>query len=288
MNADHGLRTIDDSPPPVAVLMCVYAGDEPLRFSKALASIFQQNYPSALTKVYLGVDGPLPDDLERVVREHHSRLHKIHRNRTNLGLAKTLNSLVDTLGVEKYVFRMDADDRSYTNRFETQVSYMEAHPEIDVLGTALVEVDEFGREIARRGYPCSEDEARRYIPKASPVAHPTVCFRATFFERFGRYPERFRTTQDVALWFKALSKGAAIMSVPDYLYELTADDKLFYRRSAPKAVTEFLIYMRGVWQLYGFTWQIVYPILRLVFRLMPPKVIKAIYSSALRNRILNV
>ena len=45
--------------------------------------------------------------------------------------------------------------------------------------------------------------------------------------------------------------------------------------------------MNGVRRLYGlFTPKYVYPISRLVFRLMPVKVVKMIYGSNLRTRIV--
>lgn len=284
-----GELDIVDSPLPlVAVLMCVYHGDDPSRFGAALDSLLAQSYPRSRVHIYLGIDGPVPKALEDVVEAYGRHFYRIHRNPTNSGLSATLNSLVGHLSCERYVFRMDADDRSHPERFATQVRFMEQHPEIDALGTALVEVDESGNEITKRIYPRSSCEVRRYIPKASPVAHPTVCFRASFFERFGNYPTRYRTSQDVALWFRALSAGAVIVSIPDVVYELTTSDELFARRSASKALDEFGIYIRGIWRLHGFTWRYVFPVGRLLFRLTPLFFIRAMYSSVLRHRMLNV
>jgi glycosyltransferase involved in cell wall biosynthesis len=281
------LDIVDSSLPLVAVLMCVYRGDDPYRFGAAVQSLLAQTYPLSRVQIFLGIDGPLPKELEDVVEEYRRHFYKIHRNPSNSGLSATLNSLIGHLSRERYVFRMDADDRSHPERFATQVRFMEHHPEIDVLGTALTEVNGRGEEIARRVYPRYYRQVRRYITKASPVAHATVCFRGSFFERFGNYPTRYRTSQDVALWFRALAAGAVIVSIPDVVYEVTTSDDLFARRSASKALDEFGIYINGIWRLHGFTWRYVFPVGRLLFRLTPLFFIRAMYSSVLRRRMLN-
>ena len=43
----------------------------------------------------------------------------------------------------KYIARMDADDISFNNRLKIQVSYLKTHPNIDVLGGAIQEFDDF-------------------------------------------------------------------------------------------------------------------------------------------------
>ena len=39
---------------------------------------------------------------------------------------------------------MDADDIALPDRFEKQIAYLEAHPEVDMVGGAINEIDENG------------------------------------------------------------------------------------------------------------------------------------------------
>ena len=50
----------EESLPTVAVLMTLYQRDRLEFFSEALASIFRQNYPQERIRIYLAVDGPVP------------------------------------------------------------------------------------------------------------------------------------------------------------------------------------------------------------------------------------
>ena len=61
---------------------------------------------------------------------------------------------------------------------------------------------------------------------------------------------------------------------------------MMQRRSRMKAKTEFYAYMRGIKDLYGFSWRYIYPITRYVFRLLPPSVIEVIYGSKIRTLFL--
>ena len=102
-----------------------------------------------------------------------------------------------------------------------------------------------------------------------------------------RYDERFRTSQDIALWYDAVCAGYKIANLDEVTFRFRLANDMFKRRSRAKAWNEFRIYMNGVRRLYGlFTPKYVYPISRLVFRLMPVKVVKMIYGSNLRTRIV--
>ena len=85
---------------------------------------------------------------------------------------------------------MDADDIALPDRFEKQIAYLEAHPEVDMVGGAINEIDENGNDRGKTTrYPCESDLCRAFFAKRNPVAHPTVMFRRSFFEKAGwEYP----------------------------------------------------------------------------------------------------
>lgn len=265
---------------PVAVLISVYRKDSPYLFDRALKSIYSQSYKGEI-RIYLCIDGKIPEDIEEVVQKHLDKLFLVVRNDTNLGLAKSLNHLLKNMQGEAFAFRMDSDDWSTPDRFEKQIAEMIKRPKVDILGGAIREVDEAHNEIRLIRFPKDPQKIRRFIAWRSPLAHPTVCFRKSAIERFKAYPET-AVAQDWALWFKCLQQEMQISNIDDVVLDLTMPESLARRRSLKRATTEFKILCKGILGLYGLNWRLIYALLRFIFRLLPSRLVKIIYNSALR------
>lgn len=268
----------------VAVIMSVYRDDDPSLFDQALASVIDQRLPDDVqSRIYLGVDGPIGAPLEDVLRRHRGAVHQEVRHAVNLGLAPTLNRLIERLEGEIYVFRMDADDRSAPDRFARQIAYLDEHPDIDILGTAITEHDVTTGQ--RRVVRFSSDPAaaRRDMARRPPLAHPTACFRRAVFDAVGGYPV-VPYSEDIALWFKCLERGLRFDNLSDPLYDFTIGRHFWKRRGVRKAWREYLTWSQGVHRLEGPTWRQIYPLARLLMRIGPRTVQQAMYRSALRTR----
>jgi glycosyltransferase involved in cell wall biosynthesis len=270
-----------NSSSPVGVVISVYGGDDPELFERALASIERQEFDGGPLRIYLCVDGPVPPAIASVVERRSRSLHRIVRNDVNLGLAKSLNRLLDVLEDEAFVFRMDSDDFSHPDRISAQIAAMEARPQVDILGSAIHEVDRAGKRMRTVRYPESAAEIRNFIARRNPLAHPTVCFRRRAIERFAHYPE-VPLNQDWALWFECLKLGLTLSNVPAPLVDMTVSENFFRRRGARRALDEFRILVRGIRSIHGPTWRYLYPVLRLAFRLLPQGLIRRAYASRLR------
>ena len=266
---------------PVAVLMSVFGRDDASLVERALESVRWQDYRGGPVRLYLCVDGPLPPATAAVLEKHAGTIHRIVRNEVNRGLARSLNRLIDALGDEAFVFRMDSDDLSHPHRISAQLAALEARPDVDILGGSIREVDRAGSVLRVVRYPEDRDEIRRFIARRNPLAHPTVCFRRRAITAFGHYPE-VRLNQDWALWFECLALGLCLSNIGDVLVDMTVSDDFFRRRGTGRALEEFRISCRGIRRLYGFSWRYAYPALRLAFRLLPQPVIRRAYRSGLR------
>ncbi len=272
----------------ISVLMSVYKAEKAQHLHEALQSVWadQTRKPDEIVVVR---DGSLTEALDEVLQEWKTQLGEqlvILTNPQNVGLTKSLNKgLAYAKG--ELVARMDSDDLSIPGRFFLQEQYMAEHPDIAVVGGAIQEFDAENPCLAVRRYPLNPDEVRKYIHKASPLAHPAVMMRKAIFEKGIRYDERYRTSQDIALWFDVLDAGYQIGNLSDVVLHFRRDGDVFKRRSRAKAYNEFKIYMSGIRRLYGIvTWRYVFPIARLAFRLLPVSLVKRIYESGLRARVL--
>ncbi|WP_423997261.1 glycosyltransferase [Maribacter sp. IgM3_T14_3] len=271
----------------LSVIMSVYHKEKPEYLELAMNSIWTvQNLKP--TQIILIEDGELTDELYSVIEKWKNVLNQtlvIFKNKINIGLTKSLNIGIDN-ATGRYIARMDSDDVSVSGRFIKQIEYLEKNSEYSVVGSLAQEIDELGNYTNIRTYPFTDEEVRDYICKACPLQHAGVMMKREIFDSGIRYNEDYRLTQDLALWFTILNAGYKIGNIPECLIQFRITENSFVSRDKTKGLHEFKIYMKGIGKLKGITWRYVYPLSRLVMRYMPPKLIKGIYDSPLRKKIL--
>lgn len=250
----------------VAVILPVYKKDKVEYLSKSIESILYQTYKNF--DVYIGVDGPVGDDLKQCLdlldRQNQINIVWFPENR---GLACVLNDLLDICFKEgyEYIARMDADDISMTDRFEKQVKYLDEHPEIDVVGGAINEIDEDGNYRNKTIiYPETPEECRAFFSKRNPHAHPAVMFRKSFFDKLNgkKYRSEYRQNQDTMLWYDGLMSGTQHANIPDVVLNFRMTNAMFKKRRngwvfAKKQFKDRLMINKGLgygWKadVYGF------------------------------------
>lgn len=117
------------------------------------------------------------------------------------GLTQSLNRAL-RLANAPLLARMDADDVSLPERFERQLAFLDAHPDVGLLGTGCHEISA-GGEILRTISPPGDDGAiRRALIQRNPFVHSSVMMRRATLERVGGYDEALRVAQDYDLWMR--------------------------------------------------------------------------------------
>lgn len=137
-------------------------------------------------------DGPLTDELYEVIdefRESQSTL-KIVSLEQNQGLGNALNEGMKHCSFE-IIARMDTDDICYPDRFEKQISYMECHFDVDVVGCWTQEFyeDLEGHKVitSLKKFPNTVWHNIKYCTKRCPVEHPAVVLRKKAVLAVGGY-----------------------------------------------------------------------------------------------------
>ena len=110
------------------------------------------------------------------------------------GLTSTLNAGC-ALVRAPLIARMDADDVALPDRLERQVAFLDAHPDVALLGGGIVLVDEAGREFDREPGRAAPDLSER-----NELVHGTVVMRADAFRALGGY--RLDQSEDYDLWLR--------------------------------------------------------------------------------------
>ena len=276
----------------ISVLMSVYRSEQAACLQRALQSVWddQTRKPD---QIVLVVDGPVPEELELIVDSLQLTVNAsgtatmtVVKLPVNGGLTRALNVGLQHV-TSDLVARMDSDDIAAPNRFELQERFLEEHPEIDIVGGSMQEFDDEHECLNVRHYPQTHEEACKYIVKACPLAHPAVMMRKRMFDEGLKYDERYRMSQDIKLWYDAILAGYKIANLPDVCLYFRQQGDVFRRRSRVKAWNEFKIYMNGIYRMHGlFTTAYRYPIARYIFRNLPPSMVKKIYESGMRKRVL--
>jgi glycosyltransferase involved in cell wall biosynthesis len=161
------------NPPLISVVMPVYNAEKYLE--KAVASILGQ---SCVDFELIMVDDGSTDGSSAMLESFRQKDARVivQKHPQNQGIAVALNSGL-ALARGRYIARMDADDISLPDRFEKQVAFLEKHPEIDILGSAVQLIDQRGEKIGTLSAPLGDLAIRWSGLFSSSFLHPTVMLR---------------------------------------------------------------------------------------------------------------
>lgn len=218
--------------PVISVIMSVY--NEPIEWlNMAVESILNQTYRDF--EFIIVNDNPSRLENKEVlelIAKKDARV-RIISNEENIGLTKSLNVALRECHGE-YIARMDADDISLPNRFEQQISFLESHPDVDVLSSYTLSFMEDDRTHTKlMKYPVANNQIQELLAFGNPIAHPTVILRKSSLNRYGlQYDESVRKSQDYGLWLDFALRGAIFHTLPIPL--------LMYRRSSMQTSTMYV------------------------------------------------
>lgn len=185
--------------PRVSVVMSVYNGQKYLK--ESIESILNQTYKDF---EFVIINDGSNDNSKKII-ESFSNKRIMLISRENKGLIFSLNQAI---GVAKgqYLARMDADDISDPTRFQKQVEFMDAHPDVALCGTWAKIINQAGHVVGQYKTPTASTQIRRAILFHNPFIHPTVMFRRSIINEIGNYNPHFKNIEDYELWTRIVYK----------------------------------------------------------------------------------
>ena len=265
----------------IAVLLSVYKNDKAEFLRLSIDSILNQSYKNII--LYIGVDGTIGEKLYKCLEqyEQEKRVNIVYFPE-NRGLAVVLNDLLilcKEANIE-YIVRMDADDISVPNRLANQVNYLLLHPEVDVVGGRIEEINE---QSERNGksvtYPLTHQECFKFFRYRDPLAHPAVMFRKSFFDKAKGYRNEYRKNQDTMLWFDGYMNGCIFANLDEtvLLFRVT-DDFYKNRRNGFKRAKKMLKDRFMINKALHYDWSAyLFSFLMFIMTLTPPFLKKFLY-----------
>ena len=236
------------APISISVLMSVYSKDRAPWVQDSLDSLIQQTVPP--TEIILVIDGPISDDLEKVLAETGRRLGdqlQIVRLVENQGLAAALNAGLTRCRSE-YVARMDSDDICVPERFAIQAGFLAEHPETGLIASWHAEFDTSPDEIQRiKTTPEHHDEIVRGLRWRNVMSHPTIVVRRDDLLRIHGYSTTVGLLEDYDLYARLIRAGVRFHAVqkPLVLVRVLRDTRV--RRGGLAYVRNALKFRRHLW-----------------------------------------
>lgn len=211
----------------ITIAIPVYNAEKYLK--DAIQSVINQTFTNWI--LYLINDGSTDSSLS-IMREmalNDSRIIVLDDN-LNKGLVARLNQSIE-LTTTKYYARMDADDIMFITRIEEQVKFMEAHPDIDVIGSSVMTID-CDNNIIGSGMS---------FGKVCSFIHPTVLGRIEWFKA-NPYCCWALRAEDFELWCRTSSKSNFwALDIP----------LLFYREFAVPTIKKYIKTQISVLKIYS-------------------------------------
>ena len=128
----------------------------------------------------------------------------VHAMEQNVQLGRALAKGVELCQYD-LIARMDTDDIAMPDRLEKEEAYMEAHPEVDVVGGAIREFNDEGTIDRVKNIPKTQEEILEYV--------------------------NFPFLEDYSLWSRMLSQGYQFRNMEDILVRARTSMGLVKRRS---------------------------------------------------------
>lgn len=267
-----------------SVLSSVYVKESSISLKEAIESILNQTLPPL--QIVLVEDGPLNDDLYKIISDFKERLPELFtivKLEKNVGLGAALNEGLKATKHE-LVARMDTDDICYPDRFEKQLAFMNQYPEISVLGTAIQEFNQKPKDLNQfRTLPTTVEELLKFAKFRNPLNHPSVMFRKSHVIEVGSY-KSMMLFEDYYLWVRMLLKGFKIANLAEPLLHFRIGNDMVGRRSGYEYLKKEITFLRNIKAL-GFISSKEYLIsivCKSPLRLLPKSVLSFLYKKILR------
>ncbi|WP_413741265.1 glycosyltransferase [Sodalis sp. RH15] len=183
----------------------------------------------------------------------------IIRSEENVGIENALNiGLVQIIKEYEYVARLDIGDISHIDRFETQVKYLNEHPDVVIVGTWAEFITQDGKFLFINKTPVDYRNISNQMFINNAFVHPSVMMRCSALYKAGLYSQSFQACEDYDLFFRLLKYGKG-HNIPKVLlkYEVNYSSISSNKRRVQVynrlkiIINNFEIYRRGIYPYYG-------------------------------------
>lgn len=195
------MSSADAPPPRLTVFTPFYK--ELQYFDQTIASVLSQSFGDF---EYLMINDGDPADAAAIERRYNDPRIRIINSPARLGLSGSRDAGLREARGELIAF-IDSDDFCEPGRFEKQVTFLDAHPDHVLVGSALRYIDEQSQTIGKRVYPETDEEIKPRMVALNCIAQPSVMARRAVLIEAGGYTQEFPFAEDYDLWLRVARFG---------------------------------------------------------------------------------
>ena len=204
------------------------------------------------------------------------------QNKTNTGLAPSLNRCL-AAARGKFIARMDGDDRCSPDRFEKELAYLTAHPDLTIVSTDMQCFDRDG-VWGLRAYPTIPEP--KDLVHGVPFCHAACMMRRDALADAGGYSEadEYARVEDYELWVRMFARGYRGGNIHEPLYQMRDDRNAASRRKWKYRINEARVRLLAVKALHLPFWMCIYAVYPLIMGLIPRRLATALHRLRLGGK----
>lgn len=219
---------------PFSVCMSVYKNDNPKDVLTALRSI-SKDQTVRPTEIILVVDGPIPQELDKTISDFSKGYATLTllRLEANQGHAVARQTAIETAACE-WIAIMDSDDIARPDRFEKQLHFLAANPEVDILGGQIEEfIGSPDNIVGKREVPLQDNDIKHYLKARCPMNFVTIMAKKQVLENAGGIIDWY-CEEDYYLWIRLALQNAVFANCPETLVDVRVGAEMYQRRGGWK------------------------------------------------------
>jgi glycosyltransferase involved in cell wall biosynthesis len=163
----------------------------------------------------IAVENGSSDESMEILSAYQDRRIRVFPFSENIGRTPALRFAFEQARAE-FIAVLDSDDVSRSDRFSIQVSFLESHPEIVLVGTWAEYIDESSNIFSTCKLKIDVKQLHDCLSWMNPIIHSSAMFRTSAAKAVGGYPEELVYAQDFGLII-ALAQRGRIAIIPKLL-----------------------------------------------------------------------
>lgn len=220
----------------ISILLPIYYKESISVINNCFNSIFEQTIRP--NEIVCALDDPstseIEDMIDRLMSKTDIKIIKCYCKRGS-GLGAILNNGVQNC-TSDYIARMDIDDIAIPERLEKERDYLDAHRNIDVVGSNIAEFESMPDEIiAYRNVPADNIRCKEMLKRRDPINHMTAMYRRKSILKAGNYSSEMISCEDTYLWTAFYAADLNFANIQENLVFVHAGKEMYERRGGKKA-----------------------------------------------------
>jgi glycosyltransferase involved in cell wall biosynthesis len=190
----------------VTVFMPVYNGAKYLR--QSIESVLNQTFQEF---DFVIIDDASSDNSWDIIKSYKDSRIKVFKNEVNRGISYTRNRGLELCKTE-YMALLDDDDIAMPFRLEHEIEYLDANPEVDVVGGHQRQIGVNGEDLNKQwSVYLNPKYIKAYLMTGNTVVNGSTMFRKKLIDEYNiRYLENCYGAEDYRFWVECSLKGTIV------------------------------------------------------------------------------